>query len=66
MEKISEIIRRELLDCGRTLRDVAQSIGVDHTQLSRFARSERTLRQAVLDALAAELKIQAKPTRRKR
>lgn len=66
MEKISEIIRRELIEQPDSLRTLAARCGVDHTQLSRFMRGERGLSITAIDSIgeALGLTIRALPKRR--
>lgn len=64
VEKISEIIRAAMLNSGKSLRQIAEASGLDHTVLSRFARKERTLSQAALDTLAAQVGVTARAARR--
>jgi transcriptional regulator with XRE-family HTH domain len=68
MEKISEIIRRQLSQAveTETLRSIADRAGLDHTQLSRFRTGERTLRQGALDELCKALGLTVTPLKTKR
>ena len=66
MEKISEKIRQSLVDSGQSLRAIGQEAGVDASQLSRFARGERTLSQAAIDAVAEALGLELRPVAKKR
>ena len=60
MEKISDILRRELNKAleRETVRAIAERVGIDHTQLHRFAKGERTLRQGTIDELGDKLGLQ--------
>lgn len=55
MEKISEIIRRELINQPDSLRTLAERCEVDHTQLSRFMRGERGLSISAVDSICKAL-----------
>lgn len=66
MEKISEKIRQSLLDSGQSLRSIGQAADVDASQLSRFARGERTLSQAAIDAVAEALGLELRPVPKRR
>lgn len=63
MEKVSEIIRRELQQQPDSLRTLAERCGVDHTQLSRFIKGERGLSMTAIDSIceALGLTIRALP-----
>ena len=55
---IVEQIREALQNSGRSLRELARTLDVNHSQLSRFARGERGLALETLDKLADVLGIE--------
>lgn len=61
MEKISEIIRETMLAADESLHSIAKRAKVDVSQLSRFARGERTLSQNAIDALCGALGLELRP-----
>lgn len=52
MATISETLRAAIRDSEVSLRDLGEATGIDHSQLSRFARGDRGLTIACLDRLA--------------
>jgi transcriptional regulator with XRE-family HTH domain len=65
VENISEKLRAALKAHPDSLRSIAERTGIDHTQLSRFVRGERTLRQGAIDDLAKVLGLELRPKRRR-
>ena len=55
MEKISEIIRRELQSQPDSLRTLGERVSVDHTHLSRFINGERGLTLDAVDSVCEAL-----------
>ena len=66
MEKISEIIRRELSKQPDSLRTLAERCEVDHTQLARFIKGERGLSITAIDSICKALGLTLKPIAQKR
>jgi transcriptional regulator with XRE-family HTH domain len=63
MEKISKKLRDALAARPESLRQIAEAIEMDHSQLSRFLRGERTITQASIDKLGIYLGLELKPKR---
>ena len=64
MEKISEIIRRELQSQPDSLRALGERVQVDHTHLSRFINGERGLTLDAVDSICAALGLTIKRVER--
>lgn len=69
MEKISEKIRRSLVDAldkGAWLREIARKTNIDASQLLRFSRGEGRLGQAAIDSLGEYLGLTVSARKRRR
>jgi transcriptional regulator with XRE-family HTH domain len=58
MDTVSETLRAALLACTASYREIGEAIGVDHSQLSRFARGDRGLSVEAIDRVAEYLGLE--------
>jgi transcriptional regulator with XRE-family HTH domain len=61
VEKISKKLRDALAARPESLRQIAETVEMDHSQLSRFLRGERTITQGSIDKLGLYLGLELKP-----
>jgi transcriptional regulator with XRE-family HTH domain len=64
MAKVSDALRKAIIASGIPLLRIEQETGVHRGSLSRFVRGERGLQLAVVDTLAAYLKLELRKWRR--
>lgn len=65
VEKISKKLRDALATRPESLRQIAEAVEMDHSQLSRFLRGERTITQDSIDKLGLYLGLELKPPAKK-
>lgn len=66
MEKISEKLRDALNSHSESLRQIALAVDMHPSQLSRFARGERTITQDSIDKLGIYLGLKLRPPVKKK
>jgi transcriptional regulator with XRE-family HTH domain len=66
MEKFTDTLRREILDCGLSRYAISQRAGVSESILSRFVRGERGLSSESIDSLVEFLGLEVRPRRKPR
>jgi hypothetical protein len=66
MEKLTETLRRAILDHELSRHAISRRTGVAESVLSRFVRGERGLSSGSIDALMEFLDLEARPQRKAR
>jgi ribosome-binding protein aMBF1 (putative translation factor) len=65
MEAFSEILRRAIVDCGRSRYEISKETGIAQSVLSRFAHGKKGLTLKSVDVLVRFLGIEVKHRKRK-
>lgn len=59
--KLEQALRDALLENGRTPHDIALTIGVSPSTITRFLNRQSTLKLETIDKLLAELGLEVRP-----